>query len=165
MWAKLFTTSLFFLLISCSSEPETGPVEIHWDRDICERCRMVISDPRFAAQIRYFPPEKRSKVAKFDDIGGALLWLDEQPWKKDKKTEIWVADHRTKEFINAKTAFYIHQNNTPMEYNLGAQTEHQEGALNFEQAIQEAHKVEERFTLHGLQLKQAAEAARQKLKQ
>ena len=56
---------------------------------------MMLSDPRFAAQIRYFPQDKRSKVVKFDDFGCAMLWLEDQPWKQDQATEIWVADHRT----------------------------------------------------------------------
>ena len=29
-----------------------GMAEIKWDRDTCARCNMVISDPRFAAELR-----------------------------------------------------------------------------------------------------------------
>ncbi|MBL7002982.1 MAG: nitrous oxide reductase accessory protein NosL [Gammaproteobacteria bacterium] len=157
IWLSLFFTLMLF---GCS-DPQTGTVEVHWDRDACDRCRMVVSDPHYAAQIRYFPPEKRSKVVYFDDIGCAVLWLEKQPWKDDDKTEIWVADHKTKQFINAKTAYYVPQNNTPMEYGLGAQAAAETNALSFTQAIQHVHKVEERFNVHGLQLQQAFEAANQ----
>ncbi len=139
---------------ACSGEPETGPKEVKWDRDICDRCRMVLSDPHFAAEVRYFPEGKRSKVAKFDDVGCAALWLEEQLWKDDIKTEIWVTDHRTKEWIDARTATYVSKNTTPMEYGLGAQPEKIEGGLNFEQAKAHIAKVEEEFNVHGLQLQQ-----------
>jgi len=145
---------LFIILLSACNEPQTGPVDVRFDRDACERCRMVISDPHFAAQVRYFPPNKKSKVRQFDDIGCAILWLEDQPWKQDEKTEVWVADIHDKHFINAKTAYYVPQNSTPMEYGLGAQADAQEGALTFEQARLHVQKVEARFNVHGVQLPQ-----------
>ena len=65
------------LLAACSGDAGKGPVGVKWDRDACERCRMVISDRQHAAQIRYFPDEGRSRVVKFDDFGCAVLWLDD----------------------------------------------------------------------------------------
>ena len=62
------------VLSACSGEKETGPVEVRWDQDNCERCRMMLSDRNFGAQIRYYPEAKRSMVVKFDDIGCATLW-------------------------------------------------------------------------------------------
>jgi len=41
-----------------------------------------------------------------------------------------------------------------MEYGLGAQSETAPDGLNFEQAKDYVHKVEERFNVHGLQLQQ-----------
>ncbi len=145
---------MLLALLSACSEPQTGPAEVRWDRDICERCRMVLSDPHFAAQIRYFPPGKRSQVAKFDDIGCAVLWLREQPWKDDPKTEIWVADYRNKNWIDARSASYVRLKTSPMEYGLGAQPESTPGALTFDQAIAHIDEVEERFNVHGLQLQE-----------
>lgn len=154
MWRKIFWVAIAVLISACSAEPETGPKEVKWDRDSCERCRMVLSDPHFAAEVRYFPDGKRSRVAKFDDIGCAALWLEEQPWKADIKTELWVADHRTKEWIDARTATYVSKKTTPMEYGLGAQSEAVAGGLNFEQARLRIAEVESRFNVHGLQLQQ-----------
>ncbi len=152
MLRKLTVLTLLLLLAGCSSEPDTGPAEVKWDRDNCERCRMVLSDPHFAAEVRYFPEGKRSKVAKFDDIGCAALWLQEQPWKDEIKSELWVADHRTKEWIDATSATYVSRNTTPMEYGLGAQSEPAEGGLNFEQAKLRIAEVEAKYNLHGQQL-------------
>lgn len=115
---------------------------------------MVLSDPHYAAQVRYFPEGKRSKVAKFDDIGCALIWLQEKNWINDQAIEIWVADYRTGEWIDARAATYVARKTTPMEYGLGAQPEAVEDGLSFEQAIKHVADIERRFNVHGLQLKQ-----------
>ncbi|MBW9260733.1 MAG: nitrous oxide reductase accessory protein NosL [Candidatus Thiodiazotropha sp. (ex. Lucinisca nassula)] len=141
------------MLVACTGDTGSGPKEVKWDRDACERCRMVVSDRYHAAQIRYFPPDKkRSEVAMFDDIGCATLWLAKQPWEDDPNTEIWVADHRTGDWIDATKATYVTGNLTPMEFGLGAQLETAPGGLNFEQAKQHIIKVEKRFDHHGVHL-------------
>jgi ABC-2 type transport system permease protein len=66
-------------LSGCSSEPLTGPVDIKWDRDVCVRCSMVISDRHFAAQIR----NPMKKVLKFDDFGCAVFW-------KEHMKQLWL---------------------------------------------------------------------------
>lgn len=152
---------LLLLLTACSGDPETGPKDVRWDRDACERCRMVVSAPDFAAEIRYFPEGKRSKVAKFDDIGCAVLWLKDKPWAQDEKTEIWVADHRSKAWINAKTATYVRKNSTPMEYGLGAQSETAVDGLNFAQAKAHIANIENRFNVHGLQLEKRPQTSQE----
>ena len=150
MLPRAIVWPLLLLLTACSSDPGTGPAEIKWDRDICNRCRMVVSDPHFAAQIRHLPEGKRSRVDKFDDIGCAMLWLDQQTFKDDPSIEIWVADFRTGEWIDARTATYVTQNTTPMEYGLGAQAG--PGGMSFEQAKSHVYDVEQRFNRHGVQL-------------
>ncbi|MEW8050733.1 MAG: nitrous oxide reductase accessory protein NosL [Candidatus Thiodiazotropha sp.] len=136
-------------LIGCSGDSGSGPLEVKWDRDACERCRMVLGDRFHSAQIRYFPPDKqRSAVARFDDIGCAILWLSEKPWQQDPTTEIWVTDHRTGEWIDATRAIYVTGNHTPMEYGLGAQLEAASGGLNFTQAKEHIRRVEQQHHIH-----------------
>ncbi|MET0092982.1 MAG: hypothetical protein ABW120_05585, partial [Sedimenticola sp.] len=77
------------LLVACNSDPGTGAVEAKWDRDSCERCRMVLSDRKHSAQVRQPMPNGKSKVLMFDDIGCASLWLEDKPWRDDPRTEIW----------------------------------------------------------------------------
>ncbi|MEL0586787.1 MAG: nitrous oxide reductase accessory protein NosL [Candidatus Thiodiazotropha sp. (ex. Lucinoma kazani)] len=154
MWSKallpFYAMIWLLLLVACSGDSGTGPKEVKWDRDACERCRMVLSDRFHAAQIRYFPAEKkRSVVAFFDDIGCAVLWLADKPWERDQQTEIWVADHRTGEWIDARSATYVKGNLTPMEYGLGAQSETISDGLTFDQAKQHIIDVEKRFNVHG----------------
>ena len=127
----------------------TGPVAVKWDRIACERCRMVLSARNYSAQIRAFEAEGKSALHFFDDIGCAVLWMDQQPWKEGPAIEIWVVDHRNGEWIDARAAYYVTGKTTPMEYGLGAQRDPAPGALSFEQAIPHIYEVEKRFSAEG----------------
>jgi len=168
MSVKALSLSLAILLLSglsaCSGDMGTGPKEVRWDRDACSRCRMVLSDRYHAAQIRYYPQGKgRSVVALFDDIGCASLWLSEQPWRDDPRTEIWVAERRTGEWIDARSAIYVSGDVTPMEYGLGAQQAPVAGGLSFKQATQQVLDVDRRHNLHSANLlDRLGEQARQR---
>lgn len=155
-WRYLLTL-LVLLATACSAPPDTGPVEVKWDRDVCKRCSMVLSDRYHSAQIRAREKkDKHSKVYLFDDIGCALIWLDDKPWRDDPQTEIWVNDHRDGSWIDARKAYYIPGQITPMEYGLGAQPEPADNALNFEQARQQIFAMEKRFNTHNIHLKESA---------
>ncbi|HIJ21686.1 MAG: protein NosL [Gammaproteobacteria bacterium] len=130
---------LLFALAGCSNEPQTGPVDVTWDRDNCERCMMALSDRHHAAQIR---GGKRHKVHHFDDIGCALLWLEEQPWKSNPATEIWVNSYQDGDWLNARQSHYIRITHTPMNYGFSAQPEQTEGAVDFESMKQAVFKQE-----------------------
>ena len=56
---RLAALLVLLTLVGCSGEPETGPAKVTWDRDACERCRMVLSDRHHAAQVRVPPGEGR----------------------------------------------------------------------------------------------------------
>ncbi len=144
----LFLTSMTLSLSGCGEE-QTGAAEVKWDRDVCERCQMMLSDRDFSAQVRMFPEGKRSRVYKFDDLGCAVLWLASKEFKNDPKTQIWVNDYKTKTWIDAKSAWYVKDLTSPMNYGLGAQTEKVDGALNYEQAVIHINEVEEKFNIHG----------------
>ena len=147
---KLFSVLLFTLFLSaCGDDNPTGVVDVKWDRDACDRCQMMLSDRNFAAQIRVFPEGKRSKVYKFDDMGCAVLWLEEQPYINDPKTEIWVNDYKSNEWLNARKSWFVKGKSTPMNYGLGAQPEKSEGALDYEQAVAHIKEVEKKLNIHG----------------
>ncbi|MEJ1298746.1 MAG: hypothetical protein RPU64_11535 [Candidatus Sedimenticola sp. (ex Thyasira tokunagai)] len=144
---------LLLLLSACSGDPGTGAKEVKWDRDACERCRMVLSDRVHSAQVRFYPVGgKRSKELKFDDIGCAALWLEDKPFKDDSKTEIWVTDHRSGDWIDARKAHYVKGHLTPMEYGLGAQLTATPDSLDYSQALEDIHNTEEHFNAHGVDL-------------
>jgi len=93
---------------------------MHWDRDMCERCKMAVSERKYAVQV--IDPMTH-KVYKFDDIGCAVLWFDEEkiPWKDQAK--IWITDAKTGEWIDARKAKYTDDSITPMAYGFAAYTE------------------------------------------
>ncbi len=142
--------SCFFLVAAACSPPETsGPGEVRWDRETCTRCNMAVGDRSYAAQVRVAAGGEKSRLYKFDDIGCAVIWLDTQAWKDDADTEIWVADHRNGEWLDARKAHYVTGKISPMNYGLGAQAETAEGALDFSRAIEHIKMAENEHHRHG----------------
>jgi hypothetical protein len=108
---------------------------IKWDRDTCVVCNMVISDRRFAGEMRGGP---KNTVFKFDDPGCIALWLhdkaDKFPWIKEAATKIWVADSNVRgnemRWLDARGAQYAAKF-SPMGYNFGAVAYAQPGSVDF----------------------------------
>jgi len=119
---KLLFSSFFILFVvlfsGCGEErSKTDRTKVHWDRDMCARCVMVVSDRKNTAQVR--DPSNGKKYV-FDDIGCTILWFKEEniPWKD--KAVIWITDISTGDWINAREAFYDTENITPMAYGFSA---------------------------------------------
>lgn len=137
------------LLVACSSDPLTGPIPVIWDRDICVRCNMVLSDRYHSAQVREFAgAEDMSKVHVFDDLGCAVLWLEQQGLAAGTY-ELWVNDYKTGEWIDARSAHYVTGNPTPMEYGVSASSEPTEGSLDFASARLHIERVANERNIHG----------------
>ncbi len=132
---SLLAIAAMLALSACWSEVESGPVEVKYNREACEFCRMIISDPRFVAEIR---EKKGAKVFMFDDIGDAIFWLKrDAPFKETSETEIWVRDFEAgKKWLDAKSAWYLAGQHSPMEYGFGAIGDQRENAVSFEQMRQ-----------------------------
>jgi hypothetical protein len=135
-------------LAACSGDPGTGPVEVTWDRDPCTRCGMVLSDRGHAAQVRILGAAGRDAVELFDDLGCAVVWLDDQELADDA-IELWVADHRAGGWLNAFSAHYVLGNPTPMQYGVSAQASAGAGTIDFEAAREHIRRVERETNIHG----------------
>lgn len=121
---------LGLLLGGCGGEATSGPVEIKWDRDTCERCRMAISDKRFAAQVR----DPNRKVHKFDDIGCAMFWVAHQAFNElSANSEYWVADYRGGNWLDARKANFLHGKKSPMGYHYAALAEAEAGTVSYQE--------------------------------
>ncbi|CCQ73145.1 nitrous oxide reductase accessory protein NosL [Magnetospira sp. QH-2] len=119
------------LLLAGCFEPETGPGQIRYDRDTCEICRMIISDPRFGTQVRHGPDKE---LVKFDDIGDALHWVEENGHRDDPDLEIWVPDmDRPDTWLEARQAHYLAGQVTPMDYGYGALSTARDGSVSYEE--------------------------------
>lgn len=136
--AGLALTPLAAMLAACGKKgdwPE-GMTPIAWDRDSCARCSMVISDRRFAVEMRGGP---KDAVFKFDDIGCALHYSREKAaehaWLADAATKFWVADSTSKgnevRWFEARKAHYVAAT-SPMAYNYAAVAQPQAGSLDFD---------------------------------
>jgi copper chaperone NosL len=147
--ANIIAAASLWLLTGCSDPVSTGPEEVRWDREPCTRCVMSISDPNFAAQVRGAPEGEPQLLSKFDDLGCAIIWLGQQSWKDNPQVEIWVSAYQGGDWIDARQAYFVQNQLTPMNYGLGAQKEEAPGALNFTQARAHILKIEEELNLHG----------------
>ncbi len=109
--------SLSLLYTGCQKRDTTALVEVHWDRDMCTRCVMVVSDRHNSVQVK---EPKSGKSYMFDDIGCMVSWFYEKktPWQ-DKAT-IWINDVNDGKWIDARKAFYDTDNITPMGYGFSA---------------------------------------------
>ncbi len=146
---RVLFSILFLVLSGCAPEDGTGPVEVRWDRDACFRCNMAVSDRHYAAQVRGAVAGERTSLYRFDDIGCAVIWLEQQAWRDDPRTEVWVTDHESGEWIDARDASYVMGRISPMNYGLGAQAVRAEGALDYSQAKAHIMAAERERKWHG----------------
>ncbi len=144
LFRKLAILIALFVIYGCGDGRKAGEAQsIHWDRDMCERCKMVVSERKFAAEV--IDP-RSDKVYKFDDIGCAVLWLEEEriPWADE--AVIWVTDASTGEWLNARKALYTDDSITPMAYGIAAfsdktfPTGHK--PLRYQQIVELIRKIE-----------------------
>lgn len=142
--SSLLTPVASVLLAACADDaglwPE-GMQPIKWDRDTCVRCAMVISDRRFAAEVR---GHGANQIAKFDDIGCAVTWcaekLNSQPWLGEPATRLWVAEFsgQGQRWLDAKAAHFAPGPRSPMGYDLAAHAQAVAGSTDFQTMARQA---------------------------
>ncbi|WP_028950049.1 nitrous oxide reductase accessory protein NosL [Sulfurihydrogenibium subterraneum] len=103
----------FILLFSCS---QRGPEPVIPGKDVCEYCKMVITDIKFAAETI----TKTGKIYKYDSIecAGADYLA-----KKDSIKHVYVPNYlNPNEFLEAEKAYYLISDNlrSPMGLNVSA---------------------------------------------
>lgn len=144
--------ALFFILpfvFSCRDNQAPGPAEMYYGEDVCERCKMIISEEPYAAQ--YTLPGGASK--KFDDLGCMIHYTSEGEGgnkERDSITGYYVKDYLSSEWLDGRSAYYIWSGNikTPMGHGIVA--------LKDEQAARELAARENGQFLGGL--KEASES-------
>lgn len=127
---KMFALILILMFsLSCKDKPVTGPEDIYYGEDICQRCKMIISEKEFAAE--YTLPG--GNVRKFDDIGCMIHYIsggEEGETEWDDITAYYVKDYASGEWIDGDSAYYVWGESvkTPMGYGVIAFSE--ENAAN-----------------------------------
>jgi hypothetical protein len=125
--------------MACGMRPDTGPVDPAWDRDTCERCAMILSDRRFAAQLRY---TQDPSVRHFDDLGCALLAWDEREAEGVVPQEVWVRDREGQSWLDARSTRFREDPHTPMGYGFAAVGAAHEGGLDLESVRRRVRELE-----------------------
>jgi len=117
-YIKLLIVSLvIFSFFGCDKKSTTEVSKVHWDRDMCARCVMVVSDRHNTTQV--IDP-KTGKKYMFDDIGCMALWYDEENITWEDTAVVWITDVNDGKWIDARTAFYDTENITSMAYGFSA---------------------------------------------
>ncbi|MDY0232652.1 MAG: hypothetical protein RBS11_01350 [Sulfurimonas sp.] len=89
-------------------------------------CGMVIDDLRDVSQV----VSPSGKTWFFHDHGGFIKWLEDKTFRDE--AVIWVMSRDTKQYIDAKAAFYSLTDETPMGYGFGAYEQKVNGSVDFD---------------------------------
>ncbi|MGH7894389.1 MAG: nitrous oxide reductase accessory protein NosL [Candidatus Binatia bacterium] len=95
--------------------PGTGPEPLRYGRDTCSHCRMQLTQPGFAAEMR----DHDGALTKYDDVGcllRAILAVHREV------PEAWVEDHASGGFVPLLDAYLVREegSSTPMGYGIVA---------------------------------------------
>jgi copper chaperone NosL len=104
-------------LFACSTE--LGAVDPIWGKQACESCRMLVSNPAYAAELL----DASGRRHFFDDIGCLDAYLSEHAVKP---RAIWVRSGSR--WVTAEAARYAAGAASPMDYGYVAE---QDGPLDF----------------------------------
>lgn len=108
-----------------NTEMKALPLKVNFTND--SYCKMLITTKRNSVQV--VSPD--GKTWFFDDPGCMVLWLEDKSFKADVK--IWIYTIDTKQWIDAKTAWYGIKDKTEMHYGFGAREQKVEGTIDFDE--------------------------------
>jgi copper chaperone NosL len=108
--------TILLIGVGCSSQGKTTePPAIAYGEDVCDRCKMIIGDERFASA--YWTVDGTAR--RFDDIGGMVANYHDSG---DEVASFWVHDYLSGEWMTAEAATYVVDNTlqTPMGFGVAA---------------------------------------------
>lgn len=114
---------LAILVAGCNRQTAIVPPKIHYGRETCADCGMIINDAHYAAAIAFrAEPDAPVQTAVFDDVGCLLSWRQHHASAPVAAT--WVKDVNTAAWLNAAEAVYLKsdQLSTPMGSGVAAGT-------------------------------------------
>lgn len=104
---------IFTFVYGCNKTVDTFAKEPKWDRDVCARCGMQVSDPFHSAQI---VDGKSGKRYFFDDIGCCILWLQDNDFSWTKNAKIYFTDSLDSSWVKSDEAVFAQGFVTPMAF-------------------------------------------------
>jgi hypothetical protein len=99
---------MFVSLVALACEDTSNPAAPVWGKQACQSCAMVVSDPRFAAQL----VTEDGTRTHFDDPGCMATWMVEG---RGKARRAWVRTPAGT-WIDARTARYARGQPSPMGF-------------------------------------------------
>jgi hypothetical protein len=122
----LFSTSDFKqLIVVKQNNISKQAINIEANKYKDRYCNMTIKEVNYSAQAIL----ENNDTLFFDDIGCLILWLDTQKNKDNLTLWIWAQD--TKQYINARDAWYSQNERTPMHYGFGAYKNKKQNYIDF----------------------------------
>ena len=121
-WEKKFKQvkgSIPVLMLLLFSSCNTGPQPIITGKDICDFCKMPVSDNRLGAEI----VTKKGKVFKFDDAHCIISFMSSKEFKQEKGYDVYFVDYTgNHSLIPAAIAFFFKSDTlrSPMNGNIAA---------------------------------------------
>ncbi|HAC14661.1 MAG TPA: hypothetical protein DCE78_01770 [Bacteroidetes bacterium] len=115
---NLFKPSMILILVLIVSGCTPSPQPINFGSDLCEHCRMMVTDAQFGSQI----VNKQSKSFKFDSVE-CMVAFDLKNTDPENVHSRWVPDFSNPDvWVEAEKAFYLHsdQLRSPMGMFLSA---------------------------------------------
>jgi copper chaperone NosL len=111
-----FLAAVVVVLAGCRTVPASeAPPDIRYGQDVCDQCKMIISEENAAAAYWTSSGEAR----RFDDIGGMLLHHLE---REEEVAAFWVHDSYSGDWLRAEEATIVMNAGveTPMGFGLAA---------------------------------------------
>jgi copper chaperone NosL len=84
-WRMTVAAMTAVVVSACAIEPQT----VHLGSEECAHCRMVITEPQFAAQAL----NSKGKAFKFDAVECLASWVASGEGSELELHSLWVADH------------------------------------------------------------------------
>jgi len=110
-------------IIKGNTKMEALPLKVNFTHD--PYCKMLITTQRNTSQVA--SPDGRTWF--FDDPACMALWLHDKEFKDSAK--LWIYSIDTKQWIDARTAWYGRADETAMHYGFGAREHKVEGTIDY----------------------------------
>ena len=110
-------------IVKGNTEMKALPLKVKFTND--PYCKMLIIEQRNSAQV--VSPD--GKTWFFDDPACMVLWLQDKDFKDTAK--LWIHSIDTKQWIDARKAWYGRADRTAMHYGFGAREHKTDNAINF----------------------------------
>jgi len=111
-------------IVKGNTEMKALPLKVNFTND--PYCKMLIIEQRNSTQV--VSPDGNTWF--FDDPACMVLWLQDKAFKDTAK--LWIHSIDTKQWIDARKAWYGRADQTAMHYGFGAREHKDENAIDFD---------------------------------